>query len=428
MRPFDSIESYVTLVCDQMRWKKARGRVAQELENHLIDQRDALLAQGLDEATATAQAIAETGDAIALGTQFDRAHRPKPQWWGLAAVGIILVLSYYIKVTVFAQDMLGNSTRDLLLFTSLGLGVMTAIYLVDFTLIGKYPKTFFFVSIFAFSLIILYSPNFSRSYSNSFPDCVALLFPLPLAALIFTMRGKRYHGLLLCQLAFVLCSLLLLIISGQGATFHYAAAGLVLFAVALIQNWFGIKRAHGPLLALLLLAVLAGIFLLNAWGYLSYGFASVSFNFTESVGPSLREMLARAKFIGGVELPFQMIGSRPTVVVFWLLWLILRFGWITLFPVLGAFVFLSYKGFRLCYKQKSGLGRFISLAAMMALVVQVAVYIAVNLGLTYISHISLPLLSYGNAALVTNLGLIGVLLSVFRTGHVVRETRAPSPT
>jgi len=53
MSQSDEIKQYVKTVCEQIRWKKARSIVAEEIENHICDQRDAYVSQGEDEKTAT---------------------------------------------------------------------------------------------------------------------------------------------------------------------------------------------------------------------------------------------------------------------------------------------------------------------------------------------------------------------------------------
>ncbi len=56
---------------------------------------------------------------------------------------------------------------------------------------------------------------------------------------------------------------------------------------------------------------------------------------------------------------------------------------------------------------------------------QVFTYVVYNLGFFFITPISLPLISYGNTAMIINLVLIGFMLSVFRTGDVVRDKKYP---
>lgn len=94
----DQIETYVETAMDQVRWKKARPGLAAEIRTHLLDQRDACLAQGMDEGAAQGEAVRQMGDPVALGTDLDRVHRPRPQWGllvfalALAALGTLVRL------------------------------------------------------------------------------------------------------------------------------------------------------------------------------------------------------------------------------------------------------------------------------------------------------------------------------------------------
>ena len=79
MGPFDKIKDYGVTVCNQIRWKRAHPLIEEEIENHIIDQRDAYISDGDDETTATNKAIIQMGDPVEVGIQLDRTHRPKPQ-------------------------------------------------------------------------------------------------------------------------------------------------------------------------------------------------------------------------------------------------------------------------------------------------------------------------------------------------------------
>jgi cell division protein FtsW (lipid II flippase) len=100
-------------------------------------------------------------------------------------------------------------------------------------------------------------------------------------------------------------------------------------------------------------------------------------------------------------------------------------GWIAFLGIIIALLFFIVKGFSLCFKQKSSLGLFVSLSIMITFTIQMLIYVVFNLGFQLISPLSLPLISYGNTATVINLGLIGLMLSVFRTGDMVKGEGGP---
>ena len=73
IQPFNE---FCDRVCLMIRWKAARGPVAEELAAHLEDHAAALEAQGISPAVAAQQAVAAMGDPYALGAELDAAHPP----------------------------------------------------------------------------------------------------------------------------------------------------------------------------------------------------------------------------------------------------------------------------------------------------------------------------------------------------------------
>ncbi len=109
---------------------------------------------------------------------------------------------------------------------------------------------------------------------------------------------------------------------------------------------------------------------------------------------------------------------------FILTYLIFRAGWIAFILIMALLLFFIVKGFLLCFKQRSSLGLFVSVTVMLTFTMQVLGYVTANLGFQLFSPIALPLLSYGKIATVINLALIGIMLSVFRTGDAVKDRYA----
>ena len=155
MRSLNKIDEYANLVCQNIRWKKARSHVSEEIKNHLIDGRDSYMEQGFDEDAATDKSISESGDAVIVGNLLDRVHRPKPQWYMFAWVAGFLLFGLLISFTVF--DNTDISTR--LLWTAIGVVVMFGAYFADFTLLGKHPwKVFLCIPLLAWFIFFTTSP------------------------------------------------------------------------------------------------------------------------------------------------------------------------------------------------------------------------------------------------------------------------------
>ena len=71
MNVSDAFHRYAEKVCEQIRWKKAHPAVAQEIEDHLTDQKNAYLAAGDSESIAEEKALLQMGDPVSVGAAGD---------------------------------------------------------------------------------------------------------------------------------------------------------------------------------------------------------------------------------------------------------------------------------------------------------------------------------------------------------------------
>lgn len=79
------------------------------------------------------------------------------------------------------------------------------------------------------------------------------------------------------------------------------------------------------------------------------------------------------------------------------------------------------RAFVLCAKQKSVLALLVSTAITLTFTIQTIFYIAANLGFQLFAPLSLPLISQSSSYLLINMCLVGILLSVFRTGYFIKD-------
>jgi len=437
MHSFDKINEYVESVCQQIRWQKAHFRVSDELKNHITDGRDNYIKQGIDEYEATEKAILDTGDATAVGTEFDRVHRPKPQWEMFAWVAGFIMLGLFISMFVFSEFGIANR----LFWTVIGAVIMIGAYFADFTLVGKYPRLVF-VGIALF--VIIMSPMIAlnpfgvpiwingirdRSFmglilSHAHLQSFALLLPIAFVPIIYIMKGKGYKGIILSQLAYGFLLLISYVTSIALSGFiHFAVIGMGLLLIAVFREWFGIGKARGTLLVVTPFVVIFALLLLQV--HASMGGTRLAVLFNPHADPygigftaiQIRQSLSDAVLWGEVYMPV-FVSNRLMYSDFVLSTVIFRFGWLAFTAVMCAIIFFTVKIILRCVKQKSDLGFFVSLAVALTLSAQIFMYVIFNVGFLF-THISLPLISPGNFAMLINMGLIGLMLSVFRTGDVV---------
>ena len=182
---------------EQVRWRRARPALAQELRTHLLDQRDACLTQGMSQTEAEAESLRQMGDPVEVGTQLDRVHRPVPQWGMLALVGLLLCSGFFIQATVMQQ--LGRVQPympTVIVSILLGVAAMAAVYLGDYTLLGRRPVLLYGLGMTGLVLLTVTSEVKAQGVKL---DAISylLLGPVLYALLVYGLRGKGWRGLLL---------------------------------------------------------------------------------------------------------------------------------------------------------------------------------------------------------------------------------------
>lgn len=133
-------------------------------------------------------------------------------------------------------------------------------------------------------------------------------------------------------------------------------------------------------------------------------------------------MFHNSNFIGTGNLGLEYLDKLPCKDTDYLLInLIYRYGWISfVLIILPIGIFLTQL-IRLSLKQKSVIARLINLSILGTFTMQVVLYIAVNFGVLSLNTLTLPLISYGGTSLTINMILIGIMLSVFKSGALVRD-------
>lgn len=432
MESFNRIKKYSQTVCEQIRWKKAHDSIIEEIENHILEQRNAYIAQGMSEDQATEEAISQMGDPVTVGAQLDCTHRPKPQWGMISLTAILLFMGFLIN-TYLLNGTYADNPAKLVSSMCIGIGLMLIAYFIDFTFIGKYPRLFYLAVVVVGAIAVILSPK--RNGAAYYAKYYALLFPVAFAAIIYWARNKGYIGIILCGIAFMFPAIITLIVPTFSGFVLLTIIGLVLLSIAISKDWFNVNKSFGYLLVFLptiLTICLAAIQLVTS----SYRLSRIAVAFNPSLDPlgaGWQSMVARAlldssKFIGSGIMPNQYSGIEYFLLYgihrdFMLTYLIFKIGWIGLIVIMAAVLFFIISGFVNCLKQKSILGVLVSTAVMLTFTLQVIGYVISNLGFQLLSPISLPLISYGGTATIINLVLIGLMLSVFKNGDIVRDKK-----
>lgn len=436
----NKIEEYKKEVCSQIRWKRAHKEISKELEAHILDQRDCYVEAGEEESFALEKAIKEMGDPVMVGAQLDSIHRPKVQSTMIIFTVALVVLGLFIRIFLARDGYYTDKLLQQILSVGIGIGVMLLVYYGDFTIIGRRPKAIIWISLIAAVVVlsaerrVIMGQSFYLILRIPFSGAyLSLLFPLVLVAVIYSVRNKKYLGILLTEGALFAMAALVALFSSGGTTILFLITGLTLITVPICKGWYQVHKGIGCFMLYLTVGLSLIFILMNSPNAVYYINKLIFFiDPTDDplgqgyMGVVIRTLIDNSLLIGKGFIPTLyensfLFHSSGRDISFLLVFLIVHYGRIVLYLISIIMGIFLIKGFYQSLKQKSMLGLLVSLAVMITLTIQTFSYIAWNLGYMLASPISLPFISYGNTASIINLFLIGLMLSVFRNGDIVKD-------
>lgn len=97
------METYLEKLLSQIRCKKARPYIAEEIRDHIECQIADNLSDGMSYEEAEKNAVTDMGDPVEVGISLDRIHKPKIAWKLLVIVGILSLLGILIQQSILRQ-------------------------------------------------------------------------------------------------------------------------------------------------------------------------------------------------------------------------------------------------------------------------------------------------------------------------------------
>ena len=428
----EHLQQWLDNATGQMRWKRARPVAAKELADHLSDQYEAFLDEGMDEDAAAEATAREMGDAVETGTRLDRAWRPQPDW---VMLGIVLLVA---AVGLVVQYVL-RPHNDLEWYMLLGHYVAGTIclffgYFLDYTIFGRHCKLLFTLWCVV-GLLMLFGPlQRIQSGANISLRRWVWFFPVLFAGILYGQRGKGTAGIRNCLLSMIGLWFFAMFAPSTSALCVLTVVSCGMLFAAVWRGVFG-KRTKGKMVlsVLPLLVILAfGIWLIfnipHLWDHVAILFhPQVDAMYDGFQGSVIQNIMF------GIPAP-EIEPIDPT----WLFtrndgigdWILatakLQFGWAGFLILLGLEVLFLVWGFRLARRQTGLLARSVCMGVMLTFALQTALYVLQNFGFMLLSAYGLPLLSYGANYLLQTMFLLGVLLSAQRTGQL-ESGLAPAP-
>ena len=420
----EALRGWLNNATGQMRWKRARPVAAKELADHLSDQYEAFVDEGMDEDAAAEATMREMGDAVETGTRLDRAWRPQPDW---VMLGIVLAVAAVGLVVQYGL----RSHNDLEWYMLLGHYVVGTIclffgYFLDYTIFGRHCKLLYALWCVV-GLLMAFGPlQRIQGGANISLRRWVWFFPVLFAGVLYSQRGKGTLGIRNCLLYMLGLWFFAMFAPATQALCVLTTVCCGMLFAAVWRGVFG-KRTKGKMVlsVLPLLVILAyGVWLIFNIPHLWDRVAVLFHPQMDAIGNGYQGSVIQNIMFGipapGIEpIDTNWLFSWNDGIADWILATAkLKFGWAGFLILLGLEVLFLLWGFRVARRQTGLLARSVCMGVMLTFTLQTAMYVLQNLGFILLAAYGLPLLSYGANYLLQTMFLLGVLLSAQRTGRL----------
>ena len=424
----DVLRGWLNSATGQMRWKRARPVAAKELADHLSDQYEAFLDEGMDEDAAAEATAREMGDAVETGTRLDRAWRPRPDW---VMLGIVLLVAAVGKVVQYLLGMHPANQVPIRAATQVGIylyGVvfLFAGYFLDYTIFGRHCKLLYALWA-AVGLLMAFGPLQQIISGANLPlRRWVWFFPVLFAGVLYSQRGKGALGIRNCLLSMIGMWFFAYLAPVMSALVVLTVVCCGMLFAAVWRGVFG-RRTKGKMalsVSPLLVMPVLGVWLAFMMEHLRERLAVLFHPQVDATGNGYMGSMMQNIMLG---IPAPEIEPIDTTLLFtwndgigdWILATAkLQFGWAGFFILLGLEVLFLVWGFRIARRQTGLLARSVCMGVMVTFALQTALYVLQNFGIILLAAYGLPLLSYGGNYLFQAMFLLGVLLSAQRTGQL----------
>lgn len=428
------MEEYIKILIQQIRCKQARAAVAKEVQGHMEDMLENLIAQGMEEEEAKNKVLLEMGDPVEAGVALDRVHRPKIAWHMIALIGVLSLLGLGVQYMISIQcpDDSFFSLPKQFMYLVIGFALMVGMYYLDYSFFGAYGKLLA-MGFLGFMMLEVFflgrgQVNGARIFLTgagvvSLPILMLLYVPM-YAGILYACRSEGRKGIATA----VIFLLLPVWLTGAMPCLSVAVILFVtlvlMFSVALKQGWFGKKYNkvfYGLWVAVILAPPIVVVLGSRFHMFADYQIARLQafINRTDGggagyVNEQIRKLMENSQLIGNSSMTDTSTVLPNVSTDFIITHVVSYYGILSGVLVLAMMLFLVMQIFQITVRQKNQLGMMMGMGCGSLFGLLVLVYFLENVGALPYSYLYLPFFTSGGSGTLITFLLLGIVLSVYK--------------
>lgn len=435
------MEAYLEKLLSQIRCKKARPYISDEIRSHIESQMEDNISAGMTYEEAEKKAVADMGDPVEVGISLDKIHRPQIAWNLLAVVAILSLLGILIQYSIFyetgrydlepyMQAIYQNSMKGFISAVILGFVIMCGIYFIDYTVIAKYSKI---IGLFIITMGILRSTGFfggvvnGEYYSVGFgifriSALALMLFYVPIyGAILYKYRDGGFFSLLKACIWLIIPVIITFRMPNIIVAGIIMVSMLIQLTAAILKGWFKIpvKKTIISLWAVFILLPAALILAMYTFQWLeTYQIERIRSFLTASgnefyLTSILRTLCKDIVLVGNSGN--DVIGRLPDFNSEYIFsYMLNSYGLIAGIFVLALLATLVVFVFGVSIKQKNELGMVMGFGCGMIILLNIIINVLGSVGVIPPASSFLPFFSVGKSNMILCYALAGIIMSIYR--------------
>lgn len=435
------MEDYLEKLLSQIRCKKARPYIAEEIRGHIESQIEDNISSGMEYEEAEKNAVADMGNPVEVGISLDKIHKPQIAWKLLIIVGILSLLGIWIQQSIlrqtgyndlepFMQEMHQLTMEGFVSSVIIGFFIMCGIYFIDYTVIAKYSKL---IGLFIIIMGVLLLAGFFGTDINGVRYSIGfgiirvsatslMMFYVPIyGAVLYKYRDGGVSALLKSIAWLIVPVFITFYMPSLIVAIIMMVSMLIQLTVAILKGWFKIpiKRTIGSLWAVFMFLPIMLLFVMYTFHLLEeYQEARIRSVLSASeegyyLTSMLRTFSKDILLIGNSGK--DVIGSLPEFNSDYIFSYILNsYGSIVGIVVVAVLTALVMFIFGASIKQKNELGMVMGFGCGMIILLNILVNLLGALGIIPPVPSFLPFLSIGRSNILLCYALVGIIMSIYR--------------
>lgn len=439
------MENYLEKLLSQIRCKKARPFIEDEIRGHIESQIEDNLLSGMSQEEAEKNAVTDMGDPVTVGVSLDKIHKPKLNWKLLAVVALLSILGILMQQSLcyhnsnyeMADYIRATNQPDMNGFIGsviLGFIVMCCIYFVDYTSIAKYSK------IIGFGIIVLgllCDIGFFGSYVNGVRYYIGfgvfrisavslLMLYIPIyGAILYKYRNGGIGALLMALVWLFIPVGIAFCLPNIVTSAVLMGSMLIQLTIAIKKGWYRVPLKKAIMLLwgsfiVLPVVALAAMYFLNLLR--TYQAARIEAFFTQTGEEFYLTNLLRT-FSENIALfgnsGNDVIAMLPDVNSDYIFsYIINSYGSMGGMLVAGILAVLVGFVFSSAWNQKNEMGTVMGIGCGMVLLLNIGLNLFGSLGWIPPASSFLPFFSVGRSNMVLCYALVGFVMSIYRYKEV----------